>query len=103
MEYTKGPWKWISDTWNGGYSGIVGEDDAEVLYPDHCNEGDDGAAWFDSLPSDADRWLITAAPEMYEALRAMVETLEGIIEAGDWREDDVLGNAINALAKAEGK
>lgn len=47
--------------------------------------------------------LISAAPEMYEALKAMVETLENIIEAGDYREDSTLENARQALAKSEGR
>jgi hypothetical protein len=44
---TPGPWEWKENAWNGGYSGIIGKDDVEVLFPSHRNDGDDGAAWFD--------------------------------------------------------
>jgi hypothetical protein len=65
---TPGPWEWTEDKWHGGYSGICGPvvDGAclEVLYPDHCNEGDDGAAWFEDLPSEADRRVLTESREI---------------------------------------
>lgn len=51
---TPGPWEWTEDRYWCGYSGIVGKDNAEVLYPSHSNDGDDGAAWFDDLPSETD-------------------------------------------------
>lgn len=71
MEYTKGPWEWVEDKFHGGYSGITGRD-AEVLYPNCCNDGDDGAAWFEDSPSEADRNLIAAAPDMYEVLNEII-------------------------------
>jgi hypothetical protein len=84
---------------------MVGKDDAEVLYPDHCNEGDDGDAWFDESPSEADRNLIAAAPDMYEALELALEELEGIVDAGDWHSDSLailaIRQAINKARKVE--
>jgi hypothetical protein len=60
---TPGPWKWeVSRLWDG-YSGLDGKDDAEVLYPDHCNDGDGGAAWFGEFPSEADAAFIAASRE----------------------------------------
>jgi len=68
MKHTPGPWRWLEDRFWGGYSGIVGKDDQSVLFADHANDGDDGAAWFEEFPSEADRHLIAAAPEMLDAL-----------------------------------
>ena len=79
---TPEPWEWNVDNYHGGYSGITGKDNAEVLFPDHCNEDDDGAAWFEEFPSVEDGKLIvearTEAPfaaqkalEAREALRAI--------------------------------
>ena len=58
---TPGPWEWTPDNWNGGFGGIVGKDNAEVLFPDHRNEGDYGDAWFEEYPSEADGKFIAAA------------------------------------------
>ena len=66
--FTPGPWRWLEDSWNGGYSGIVGPNDETVLAPSHCNDGDDGAAWFDEFPSEADRNLLAAAPDLLREL-----------------------------------
>lgn len=60
---TPGPWGWQVDKRNGGYSGLSGKDDIEVLYPNHCNDGDDGSAWFDEFPNYADREFIAQARE----------------------------------------
>ena len=94
--HTPGPWEWIEDKFNGGYSGVVGKDNAEVLFPNHRNDGDDGDAWFEDFPSEADRNLIAAAPDMYEALRS-IENDDGSIPNTIWEM------AQKALAKAEGK
>jgi hypothetical protein len=65
---TPGPWDWSEDKWHGGYSGICGPvvngACLEVLYPDHCNDGDDGAAWFEDSPSEADRKVLTESREI---------------------------------------
>ena len=74
-KFTPGPWDWNEDKWNGGWSGLFAEDDTPVLVPQSRNDGDDGAAWFATVDeadeeglNDADRALIAAAPELYEAL-----------------------------------
>jgi hypothetical protein len=72
-KHTPGPWEWTRDEWHGGYSGLAGPNGAEVLYPDHCNDGDDGAAWFEEFASDADRRLIAAAPELLALLESLLE------------------------------
>ena len=77
LEYTPGPWKWVGDDFWGGYSGIVGKYNAEVLFPDCSNDGDSGAAWFDDFPSEADGKLIVSAPDMYEALLEIRRHCEG--------------------------
>ena len=69
MKHTPAPWEWIKDKFNGGYSGIVGKDGAEVLFPNHRNDGDTGAAWFEDFPNEADKNLMAAAPELLEALK----------------------------------
>lgn len=58
---TPGPWEWLEDRFNGGYGGIVGRDEIEVLYPNHRNEGDDGDAWFEDFPTEEDRVFFTEA------------------------------------------
>jgi len=81
---TPGPWEWQTDDWNGGYSGLAAGSDASVnvLYPDHCNEGDSGAAWFseDTL-SAADASLIAHAPADLAALLEYAERLEAALVA----------------------
>ncbi len=86
---TPGPWEWVEDTWHGGHSGIVGANNTEVLFPNHCNEGDGGAAWFDELPSDADKDFIalarTALPELAQRVIALEEEntkLRAVAEGG---------------------
>ena len=103
--FTPGPWEWVKDTFNGGYSGIVGRDNKEVLFPNHRNDGDDREAWFEEFPSDADRNLIAAAPTMYEALQYIITYWNGsrneiaMIDALEF----MIGEAEKALAKADGE
>ena len=82
MNYTPGPWEWTEYIYRGGKGGIVGKDGAEVLFPNHCNDGDDGDAWFDESPNEADRKLIIAAPALVEACKAALEALE------PWEDDE---------------
>ena len=77
-KFTPGPWAWSEDKWNGGWSGLFAEGDTPVLVPQSRNDGDDGAAWFATVDeadeeglTDADRALIAAAPELYEALQSL--------------------------------
>ena len=68
MGHTPGPWEWLEDKFNGGYSGLVApRTGEEVLFPNHRNEGDDGDAWFEDFPNEANAHLIAAAPELLEA------------------------------------
>jgi hypothetical protein len=98
-DFTPGPWEWVEDRFWGGYSGIVGKDDTPVLYPDHSNDGDDGAAWFEEFPTEADRNLIISSPDMYEALKAIIESGEIPL----CYSDKLVVAARQALAKAEGR
>ena len=89
---TPGPWKWeVSRLWDG-YSGLDGKDDAEVLYPDHCNDGDGGAAWFGEFPSEADAAFIAASrealPYWLEEVKRLREAIGGK-EVADWAVEAV--------------
>jgi len=106
-KFTPGPWAWSEDKWNGGWSGLYAEDETPVVVPQSRNDGDDGAAWFASVDdvdeeglTDADRALISAAPELYEALTLVLAHLP---EPGCaiWR--DVQSRAMQALDKARGE
>jgi len=77
---TLGPWEWSHDRYHGGLSGITGKDNAEVLFPNHCNEDDDGAAWFEDLPNESDASFIAHARTDIPALVAEVERLGPIVE-----------------------
>lgn len=98
-KWTKGPWFWNEDRWNGGYSSITGADDVDVLRPNHCNDGDDGAAWFEDYPSDADRALIVSAPDLFEALEAILPYAANMLE----HDHPVVAKARAALQRAEGE
>lgn len=76
---TPGPWEWTPDNWNGGFGGIVGKDNAEVLFPDHRNEGDYGDAWFEEYPSEADgKFIVEARVGWPEAIRRALKA-EGFL------------------------
>lgn len=72
---TPGPWEWNTERFKGGWSGITGKDNAEILFPNHCNDGDDGYAWFEDFPNDADAAFIAHAREDIPALLAEVDRL----------------------------
>lgn len=99
--HTPGPWTWTEDRCWGGYSGIVGPNNQEVFYPNTANNGDDGAAWFEDLPSEADRALIAAAPDLLEALKRTLNFIENNeSEFGITLESGDIARA--AIAKATG-
>jgi len=105
-KHTPGPWSWAEDRFHDGYSGIVGPDGQEVLFPNHANDGDEGAAWFEDFPSDADRNLIIAAPDMYDALKDLLtvfDRCEAGLPPSRALRAFVRDIAEKALAKAEGK
>ena len=82
-EDTPERWTWVEDVFRSGYSGIVDQDGAEVLFPDCCNDGDEGAAWFDTFPSEAHRLLIADAPRLKEANADLLAACENVL--GDFR------------------
>lgn len=102
-KFTKGPWHWSPykdvDGFYGLYSG-----DQPVVYPQRCNDGDDGNAWFSSDESyygetaltEADAHLIAAAPDMYDFIDyvAKCHLKEGT---------QVHSDAMSMLAKARGE
>jgi hypothetical protein len=109
-KFTPGDWHWNEDKWNGGWSGLYSDNDTPVLVPQSCNDGDDGAAWFATVEeadeeglADADRALIAAAPELYEALQGTVRILDALLSEGftGYVEDSRKVKA--ALAKARGE
>lgn len=109
-KFTPGPWHWNRDEWHDGYTGLFDKNDNPVLYPQRCNEGDDGDAWFgideDYYGEDAlklsDANLIAAAPEM-DAMLEKITNEAGYFEyrtgkTVTWREE-----ADKILAKARGE
>lgn len=77
----------------------------------HCSgEGDDWAQGGDNPKFEeavANARLIAAAPEMYEALKALFESYKELADSGDagfWSLEDTLEGkqALAALSKAEG-
>lgn len=89
MNYTKGPWKAegnsvFKDEWRNPI--------ATSYDPDYTNQLND--------VSKANAQLISAAPEMYEALRWLVNDLP---KNRDWLSPDLEKLMKQALAKAEGK
>ena len=82
-KFTPGPWAWHEDNWNGGWKGLYADNWQPIVVPQSCNDGDDGAAWLATVDdadeeglTDADRALIAAAPELYEALSYLNENGE---------------------------
>ena len=103
MGHTPGPWEWLEDKFNGGYSGLVApRTGEEVLFPNHRNEGDDGDAWFEDFPNEANAHLIAAAPQLLEALETAMSYLESF--KNEWQEgEDLLYTTMQAaLKKAKG-
>ena len=106
-KFTKGPWRWVPykdvDGFYGLYSG-----DQPVVYPQRCNDGDDGNAWFSTDESyygetaltEADAHLIEAAPDMYALLD---EISDGLLEAGGFGNCELAKRIEALLAKARGE
>jgi hypothetical protein len=86
--HTPGPWRLVKSRF-GDHTIRAGRDDIGYLYPT------DGADDPVRYPVDANGNLIAAAPEMYEALKAMLE------QKGFY--GGVFDRARAAIAKAEGK
>ena len=108
VKHTAGPWEWVEDRANGGFSGLVGPDGSEVLFPNTRNEGDTGAAWFEDFPSEANARLIASAPDLVLALAEIAAKATLAADACD-NEGRASGfrilaaDARAAIAKATGE
>jgi hypothetical protein len=76
----KGPWEWVEDKFHGGYSGLVDAENKEVLFPNCCNDGDEGAAWFEDYATPEVRHFITLARTALPQLAQRVIELEGQVD-----------------------
>ena len=92
-KWTPGPWKWDDTVWDY---------DREEQAPWLVTERDDARVlWGEVKCSEPNAHLIAAAPDLYEALEALVLAQE---TAGtDGREADRRRAAIAALKKARGE
>lgn len=95
MKHTPGPWEW---------SGLqlLGDCSDDSCSPVLIAQGDP----FD--PSDADKALIAAAPEMYEALKMAHSALDRLMGDTDWPDPNAYEvqaaqMARAAILKAEGR
>lgn len=101
-KFTPAPWEWVKDRNTDGYYGLY-SGDTPVVYPQRCNDGDEGLAWFSTDESyygetalkESDAALIAAAPEMYNLLMQM--HISGRLGL------DVHGRIEQLLAKARGE
>lgn len=100
-KFTPAPWEWAKDRNTDGYYGLY-SGDTPVVYPQRCNDGDEGLAWFSTDESyygetalkESDAALIAAAPEMYAMLEVAAKQLS----------HSPIGYRINKLlAKARGE
>lgn len=101
MTFTRGPWK-ISEVTNFS-------DNGDQYYR---IDAIDSQGWFISgiaqARSKEDAQLIAAAPDLYEALKALTSKVENykrdlLLEANQYPNEINLRTAQTALAKAEGK
>lgn len=109
-KFTPAPWEWAKDRNTDGYYGLY-SGDTPVVYPQRCNDGDEGLAWFSTDESyygetalkESDAALIAAAPEMYEMLKQVAELVntDGM-SAIQWIMDNA-NDVSGLLAKARGE
>jgi len=99
MSITPGPWEWVEDRFRGGYRGIVGANGVEVLFSDCANDGDEGAAWFETFPSEDDRVAIGAVPELLAACKEAVADAARAVQPAARLPNYIAMQA--AIAKAE--
>lgn len=90
MKYTLGPWKFALGDTNNRSNGIVRSKDGTLITLRATMNVED----------EATMRLIAAAPDLLEALKALVADLKPYM--GQGRMDDKIRNAIAAIAKATG-
>lgn len=95
--FTPGPWNASNGGCGPGTFRIYSEEPSVFL----CAAFSTDYAGAEQVESNAR--LISAAPEMYEALRAIAERYEECWKIGDSAGLRALGAARAALAKAEGR
>ena len=103
--FTKGPWG--IGLWNGSVVGTAsGMDHTGPHAAVFCEKGMIAPTgnWNDD-ESRANAHLIAAAPDMYDAMEAMLSEFcrQSDTAASDWRPDSPAGMAFAALAKARGE
>lgn len=92
MNYTKGEWKVASTGFDREYRKFIVLDN-EWLWITAEAKGET------EEEAEANAHLVSAAPEMYEALKAIIDEARGTDRFGG----DQITDALNAIAKAEGK
>ena len=108
-KHTPGPWEWAEDKLRDGWSGLFDANGSPVVYPQRCNEGDDGAAWFgdyeagDEELKRADRCLIAAAPDLYGAADVAYKAIKARKGFADWGGAEAIELLGAALRKARGE
>ena len=97
MEYTKGPWEWKDDELIG-VEGTPVIDIFKHLDTSSCRI----IAWLRVNP-DGNQTLIQFAPDLYEALNALVRAYNNMSVPELCKQHELWRAAENALLKAEGK
>jgi len=105
--FTPGPWKWVfSESSDSSYLVPTHHEDAEK-YPSLCCVADDGSACGEygaTLdPNSPDAHLIAAAPEMYEALKSVLNSDMAMREEDEGNISPTLEIIRTVLAKARGE
>lgn len=97
LEWTKGPWKWVEFPKETTMARLMGNDDAIV-----CHFGDSESYYpiEGTEPSEADKALIAASPDL---LKAVKTALEFFYNPTSFHIPSVEQIYKNAIAKAEGK
>lgn len=99
-KFTKGPWKVRTDKDDDGDFTLFTYDVYAFPYGEEA--GQQGVCY--GASNKADMNLISAAPDMYEALKESLDALREIPDWPDLEDDHLLEIKImDALAKAEGK
>lgn len=95
----KGPWEWVEDKFHGGYSGLVDAENKEVLFPNCCNDGDEGAAWFEDYVTPEVRHFITLARTALPQLAEDYRKLLAVAEAARVVCEELEGHGLYAISR----